>query len=174
MQSTRRRLRHPGVRPKPHAGGERAVTNFGMLLAAQPPVRMTAVCGADGAACAASAAEVWGELRDAAEAAYDRTAACAFVPFVGYEYTATPFVSNLHRLVVFRTAAVPERPPTVFEQPTPPGLWRELAATCLDAGIDCDGAHGDRTATERIVARRAAAACVIEARGGAPVGIGGH
>ncbi|MBI5490242.1 MAG: DUF3604 domain-containing protein [Deltaproteobacteria bacterium] len=120
------------------AGGEAAVADFGILLAGSPPRRIAAICGADGTACAAAAAEVWGEMREAAEAAYDRTAACGFVSFVGYEYTATPMVSNLHRLVVFRTAAVPERPPTVFEQPTPLGLWTELAATCLDAGIGCD------------------------------------
>ncbi|MBI5499297.1 MAG: DUF3604 domain-containing protein [Deltaproteobacteria bacterium] len=120
------------------AGGEDAVAGLGILLAGSPPRRIAAICGADGATCATAAAEVWGELRDAAEAAYDRTAACTFVSFVAYEYTATPMVSNLHRLVVFRTAAVPGRPPTVFEQPTPPGLWTELAATCLDAGIGCD------------------------------------
>jgi hypothetical protein len=120
------------------AGGEAAAANFGVLLARESPSRPAAICGADGALCRDAAEEVWGELQAAAEAAYDRTASCSFVSFVGYEYTATPFVSNLHRTVVFRTAAVPARPPTRFEQPTPFGLRTELAATCLDAGIGCD------------------------------------
>jgi hypothetical protein len=50
----------------------------------------------------------------------------------------------------------------------------QLGAAGNDARIDRDGAHGDRAATERIVARRAAAACVIEAGRGAPVRIAGH
>jgi hypothetical protein len=120
------------------AGGEMAVAHLGMMLAQEPPERSSAICGADGADCRTATAEVWGEIRAAAEAAYDRSATCGFVSFPGYEYTATPFVSNLHRIVVFRTAAVPDLPPTRFEQPAPLGLWTELAATCLDAGTACD------------------------------------
>jgi len=120
------------------AGGEDAVAAFGLMLARFPPERSAAICGTDGAACRAAAQEVWGEIQAAAEAAYDRSAACGFVSFVGYEYTATPMVSNLHRNIVFRTGAVPVLPPSRFEQPTPVELWTELAGTCLDAGIGCD------------------------------------
>lgn len=119
-------------------GGADAVGRFGLLLAALAPVRPAEVCGADGAACRSAAVEVWGELRAAAEAAYDRTAACEFVAFPAYEYTASTYVSNLHRNVLFRNAVVPDLPPSVFEAPTPLALWTALVEQCLDAGTGCD------------------------------------
>jgi hypothetical protein len=120
------------------AGGEDAVGRFGMLLAPLDPQRPAEICGAGGAACRAAATEVWAELVAAAEAAYDRTATCGFVAFPAYEYTASTYVSNLHRNVLFRNATVPELPPSVFEARTPLELWTALAAQCLDAGSGCD------------------------------------
>ena len=45
--------------------------------------------------------------QEAAEAAYDRSAACRFTTFVGYEWSLTPGSVNLHRNVIFRNAVVP-------------------------------------------------------------------
>ncbi|MNI55197.1 hypothetical protein D3C73_1101310 [compost metagenome] len=50
----------------------------------------------------------------------------------------------------------------------------ELGATRNDARVDRDRAHRNRAAAQGIVARRPAAAGVIEAGRGAPVGIAGH
>jgi len=57
--------------------------------------------------------------------------------FVAYEYTAATGISTLHRNVIFRNERVPF-PTTYYEQPTPQGLWAELANTCTDSGTGCD------------------------------------
>jgi hypothetical protein len=114
-----------------------AVRIFGVGLVPAAPMRFADICGADGLGCLPAAGQVWQRVIDAAEAAYDRTPACTFTSFVGYEYTAATGVSTLHRNVIFRNEHVPF-PTTYFEQPTPQGLWRELATTCLDAGTGCD------------------------------------
>lgn len=98
---------------------------------AYPPV-----CGADG--CADAAALGWREVRDAAEAAYDRTSACTFTTFVGYEWSANPGTYNLHRNVVFRDEVVPDLPISYFDADTPEAMWAGLRAACLDAGTGCD------------------------------------
>ena len=118
-------------------GSNAGTTAFGVRLAAIPPTRSAAICGAGNTLCLSEAAAVWSRVQQAAADAYDRTAACAFTSFVGYEYTASQNVSTLHRNVVFRSDHVPF-PTTVFEQPTREGLWQELRATCADAGIGCD------------------------------------
>jgi len=119
-------------------GGDEGVTFFGFQTALPEPDRMD-LCGDAGAQCFEQAlAARWGAIQDAAEAAYDRTAACSFVSFVGYEYTATPDVVNLHRNVVFRNAQVPKRPITFYEAPSYPQLWQALADQCLDAKGGCD------------------------------------
>lgn len=118
-------------------GGNAGTTSFGTRLALDPPARAGGICGAGGATCLGVASAVWDRVRQAAADAYDRTAACRFTSFVGYEYTASQQVSTLHRNVVFRSDRVPF-PTTVFEQPTGPGLWTELRATCAAPGIGCD------------------------------------
>ena len=44
-------------------------------------------CGPGGADCLDAARGPWGHIQEAAEAHYDRTAACRFTTFVGYEWT---------------------------------------------------------------------------------------
>jgi hypothetical protein len=44
-------------------------------------------CGEHGEQCIAASRGPWGEMREAAEAAYDGSAACRFTTFVGYEWT---------------------------------------------------------------------------------------
>ena len=114
-----------------------ATTIFGVQLAVASPMRNTQVCGADRTGCIPDATAVWQRMQLAADAAYDRTSACTFTSFVGYEYTAATGISTLHRNVIFRNERVPF-PTTYFEQPTAPGLWTELMNTCIDAGTGCD------------------------------------
>ena len=80
-------------------------------------------------------ATIWGEIQRAAEQAYDRTSACRFTSFVGYEWTGATKVSNYHRNVVFRDHHVPELPTSYFEAPTAEQLWDALDASCTG---DCE------------------------------------
>ncbi|MCA9771573.1 MAG: DUF3604 domain-containing protein, partial [Myxococcales bacterium] len=100
--------------------------------------RFTDICGEDGARCVQETSTLWKEIQDAAEAAYDRTSACAFTAFVGYEWSGSPSTENLHRNVVFRNAQVPAIPTSYFDEPYPEGLWDALDRDCLDAGTGCD------------------------------------
>jgi hypothetical protein len=106
-------------------------------IGADPPVRAD-ICGDGGAVCAAAAAPVWRTIQDAAEGAYDRTAACAFTAFVAYEYTLAPLGTNLHRNIIFRNANALPTPITYYEARTPQKLWEMLDATCNHAGTGCD------------------------------------
>jgi hypothetical protein len=96
-----------------------------------------ALCGDGGADCLAAGMDVWGETRDAADAAYDRTDACQFTSFVGYEWSGGPGTKNLHRNVIFRTEVVPETATSYFDESYPEGLWDRLDAGCLDQA-QCD------------------------------------
>lgn len=96
-------------------------------------------CGPDGRDCRAAAAHPWNDIQAAAEAFQDPSAACAFTTFVGYEWTAAPGSDNLHRNVLFRSAAVPALPISSVEEPTPEGLWAALERTCLRAGPAAPG-----------------------------------
>jgi len=118
-------------------GGNQGIALFGVLLTRLKPTRLPDVCGIDGHGCMTQASEVWDRIIAAAEAAYDRSPRCSFTSFVAYEYSLGTGVSTLHRNVIFRNEHVPF-PTTTFEQPTPRGLWAELKATCLDAGVGCD------------------------------------
>jgi len=95
------------------------------------------LCGSDGQDCVDAGVDVWGEIRDAAEAHYDRTDSCAFTTFYGYEWTAGPGTLNLHRNVIFRSHVAPERAVGYFDEPEVEGLWASLRAECLDVA-DCD------------------------------------
>ena len=105
----------------------------------ETPSRM-GFCGPDGERCRAAAHTPWREMQDAAEAAYDRSAACRFTTFVGYEWTGAPGSNNLHRNVIFRNAAVPDLPTSYIDEPRPEGLWRALRRDCMDAAAVPAGA----------------------------------
>jgi len=116
------------------AAGAPSVTLFGSQLTPPVPDRLS-LC--QGNACLSRLQSVWQQVqRDAAEA-YDRTKACRFTSFVGYEYSAAPGAANMHRNVVFRNANVPASPTSYFEAATPAALWRALEASCTaDAGCE--------------------------------------
>ncbi|GMV39569.1 MAG: hypothetical protein AMXMBFR64_12850 [Myxococcales bacterium] len=118
--------------------GVGGVPTLGIRLSKPAPSHPAGICGEDGALCAAEASTIWQELQDAAEDFYDRTAACTFTTFVGYEYSGSPYVSNIHRNVIFRNAAVPALPVHYFDEPEPRGLWAALRGACLEAATGCD------------------------------------
>ncbi len=128
---------HPicaGVREDP----DQAALLYGTHTAMPDPARMD-LCPDGSTGCIEEAAgERWTAIQEAAEAYYDRTAACEFVTFVGYEYTGTPGVSNNHRNVLFRTAAVPDLPVTYYEAPTAAELWDGLNGGCWEGVDGCD------------------------------------
>lgn len=102
------------------------------------PVRRS-LCGPEGRDCRAAARTPWSDIQEAAEAAYDRSPACGFTSFVGYEWTGGPGSNNIHRNVLFRNAAVPALPTSYIDEPTPEGLWRALERECLHAGPAAPG-----------------------------------
>lgn len=118
-----------------------AFLNLNLLLtqpvgSASPPE----LCGIDGSLCAKPARDGWEEIRAAAESAYDRTSACTFTSFVGYEWSGNPTINakNLHRNVIFRNDVVPDAPISYFDRSTPEGLWGALHERCLDGKNGCD------------------------------------
>ena len=96
------------------------------------------LCGEGGGRCREQEALAWRAIQDAAEEAYDRSAACRFTSFVGYEWSGMPDGNNLHRNVVFRNAVVPARPANYIEHTTVEALWTRLEQDCLAAGNGCD------------------------------------
>lgn len=118
-------------------GGGPAIAKLGLTLAFGDPMRDASICGDEGGVCAGLSGQVWARTQQAAQQAYDRSSACRFTSFVAYEYSAAPGLSTMHRNVIFRNDRVPA-PVTTFEQPSIEGLWRELSATCRDAGTGCD------------------------------------
>ena len=102
------------------------------------PSRNTALCGDDGQTCKASMASVWRQQQAAADRHYDRSAACAFTTFNGYEYTATPGLSKVHHNVIFRNDKVPAAPVAWVDHPDVYDFWGLLKGQCLEAGEGCD------------------------------------
>ena len=113
---------------------------FGAVITTETPSRIEEVCGEDGSLCLEWAMSPWQEIIDAAEDAYDRTEACSFTSFVGYEYTGTPGISNYHRNVIFRGSEVPDLPVSYIDAPTDSLLWQGLDAVCGDGSArpGCD------------------------------------
>jgi len=103
----------------------------------EAPVRY-GFCGEEGKGCLAAALTPWRAIRDAAEEAYDRGAACTFTTFVGYEWTGGPGSNNIHRNVLFRNRVVPVLPISYIDAPQPQELWRKLASECLTGLPGCD------------------------------------
>lgn len=85
------------------------------------------------AGCSDADVLTWSDIRAAAEAAYDRTSACTFTTFVGYEWTG-----YTHRNVIFRNAEVPSIAPSSAEFPHETKLWDELDRQCRDRLASCD------------------------------------
>jgi hypothetical protein len=107
------------------------------IFNAADPVRYS-FCGMDGEICRSAALGPWTEIQAAAEEAYDRSAACRFTTFVGYEWSGNPESNMIHRNVIFRNAAVPDYPTSYVDENTPEGLWRKLRSECLDSANGCD------------------------------------
>jgi len=121
---------------------EGAVTSQWLFLAGVPnPPRSHDFCNTPGIDCDADAVSVWQEIQAAAEEAYDRTAACSFTTFIGYEHTASPGGRHLHRNVIFRNHHVPAFATSYLETAragVPQGLWTALEEDCIDAATGCD------------------------------------
>ncbi|MFK7730373.1 MAG: DUF3604 domain-containing protein [Pseudomonadales bacterium] len=82
----------------------------------------------------------WNNIQQAAEDHYDRSSACEFTTFVGYEYTDAPEHKNMHRNVIFRNEYVTETAISTYDTGSYnfPDLWVQLREQCID-GIDgCD------------------------------------
>jgi len=112
-------------------------------------------CGDRGERCRAAALGPWKIMQEAAEAAYDRSSACRFTSFVGYEWTGSGGMdgSNLHRNVIFANAAVPELPISFLDGTDPSHLWRELESQCRTAGTGCDAVvipHNSNLSAEKM------------------------
>ena len=104
------------------------------------PLKKSWMCSLPGVDCEQRASQMWTDMQRAAEDHYDRSADCAFTTFVGYEYTDAPDFKNMHRNVIFRNAAVLDKPVTTYDtghnQYTE--LWRQLKDQCIDGHDTCD------------------------------------
>ena len=97
------------------------------------------LCGTDWQHCLDGTGTVWREIQDAAEEAYDRSSACRFTSFVGYEWTGSlAGGQNLHRNVVFRNGKVPAAPISWVETPSAFDHWARLEAECVKGVPGCD------------------------------------
>ncbi len=105
------------------------------------PPKSHGFCAQPGIDCDAAAVSVWREIQAAAEEAYDRSDACTFTSFVGYEHTASLVGRHQHRNVIFRNEHVPDFASSQLETAQdgiPQGLWNAVERDCLDAGRGCD------------------------------------
>src|SRR5262245_36134275 len=98
-------------------------------------------CAENGVDCDAAAVSVWQDIQAAAEEAYDRSAACTFTSFIGYEHTTSPAGVHLHRNIIFRNEHVPPFAASHLETAKfgiPQGIWSAIETGCLGAGTGCD------------------------------------
>ena len=127
---------------EPNPDAQFSTTVEWLFLAGIPnPPPSHAFCSTPGVDCDAAAVSVWQDIQAAAEEAYDRTDACTFTSFVGYEHTPSPLGRHLHRNVIFRNATVPPFAASFLETQaggTPQGLWSAIETQCLQAGTGCD------------------------------------
>ncbi|KPK15270.1 MAG: hypothetical protein AMJ62_09790 [Myxococcales bacterium SG8_38] len=104
----------------------------------QENVRYPALCGPGDEDCLQSGMDVWSQIVESAEAAYDRSDSCQLTTFPGYEWSGGPETKNLHRNVMFKDGNVTALPYSYFDEPYPEGLWARLKEECLDADNGCD------------------------------------
>ena len=129
-------------RPEPDLT-DRFIATVSWLFPAGIPNPPTehAFCALPGVDCDAAAVSVWQDIQAAAEEFYDRTAACTFTTFIGYEYTPSLSGRHMHRNVIFRNQHVPAIALSyldTFAGGVPQGLWSAIEDECLDAGEGCD------------------------------------
>ncbi len=103
---------------------------LGSIVTLEKPERVAEICGVGNVHCIAYAERIWAGMIAAAEAAYDRSAGCQFTSLIGYEYTGTPGLSNIHRNVIFRNNNVPQLPVSYLEAPRDYLLWQALDVEC--------------------------------------------
>ena len=130
------------ILPEDPAGREFAA-RMGAIASAfdaanETPRRNPALCGANGEECRESMTKVWREQQAAADRHYDRSSACTFTTFNGYEYTATPGLSKVHHNVIFRNEKVPATPIAWVDYPDVYDLWGQLKEQCLEGEPGCD------------------------------------
>jgi hypothetical protein len=113
------------------------VIAFQLTIQNANPMRL-GLCGENDVNCHTQAALVWQDELDAAEEFYDRTSACTFTTFNGYEWTNNLNGFNLHRNIIFRNAEVPALPTSYYEEPRLEGLFDALEDDCLDVAGNCD------------------------------------
>lgn len=95
-------------------------------------------CGEDGEHCLEIAQGPWQETIDAAQQHYDRSRACGFTSFIGYEWTGMPDGQKIHRNIVFRNNLHQSVPTNYIDTPTAEGLFRAIESECLDRGDGCE------------------------------------
>lgn len=118
---------------------DKAFYRFNLLVSARPgDARYPAVCGKNAKHCKGPGDVIWREIREAAEAFYDREDTCRFTTFVAYEWSGAPGTRNWHRNVIFRNEHVLERPISYFDESRPEVLWRLLKEECIEAKGHCD------------------------------------
>lgn len=110
---------------------------YALRRLSDPDIGLPAWCGEDGKDCADAAMVYWVDTQDAAERAYDRSSACTFTSFVGYEWTGNSEV-NLHRNVIFRNDKVLRIPLSYVNASAPEKLLRGLEEQCIQRGDGCD------------------------------------
>ena len=119
-------------------GGGNAVDALALVLGSDEPVRWDDICGLEGINCSKVGQQLWSELQEATEQAYDRSESCSFTAFHGYEYTSAQNISNQHRNIIFRGEEAIAKPITLFDAPTAVELWKQLDSQCLQTSGGCD------------------------------------
>jgi hypothetical protein len=96
-------------------------------------------CGEGGQVCLDAALAPWAEIQRASEEAYDRSEACTFTAFTGYEWTGGAGVgNNFHRNVIFANDVVPRLPISFIDAPVLTDFWGRLGRECTERGEGCD------------------------------------
>jgi hypothetical protein len=119
--------------PIPGIGGQNRM--FGILGVRG---RKREVCGADARWCRESLLSAWQITQRTTERWYDRSDACSFTTFHGWEHSYSPGRSKVHRNVIFRNEIVPELPISSLEQPDAQGLWAMLEEQCNENDSGCE------------------------------------